>query len=315
MAEKEFDIAIIGGGPAGLAAGLYAARALRSTLLLERKGPGGQIATTDIVENYPGFPDGVDGFELGQLMHRQAERYGTQTEYGNADSLERDPDGRFRIRTDEGDSYIAKAVILAGGADYNHLNIPNEERLTGKGVSYCATCDAAFFRDMVVAVVGGGDSAMEEALFLTRFASKVYVIHRRDSLRASKIMQKRAFAEPKIEFIWDTAVDEVLGDEKVSGARLRNLKTDERRDLPLDGLFVAIGQTPNSDFLRGLLTLDEGGHVPVNEWMESALPGVFAAGDLRALSARQVVSSAGDGATAAIAAERYLSEHYGDPKR
>lgn len=309
MAEKEFEVAIVGGGPAGLAAGLYAARARRSTVLIERKGPGGQISTTDIVENYPGFPEGVDGFELGIKMHEQASKYGMETEYVELNALEREPDGRYRLRTSEND-IVAKAVILTAGADYNHLNIPNEERLTGKGVSYCATCDAAFFRDVVVAVVGGGDSAMEEALFLTRYASKVYVIHRRDDLRASKIMQERALNEPKIEFIWNTVVDEVLGDQKVDAIRMHDVKTGEERTLALDGFFVAIGQTPNNEFIDGLLKLDEGGHIPVNEWMETEAPGVFAAGDLRWRSARQVISAAGDGATAAIAADRYITDHF-----
>lgn len=313
MSEKDYDIAIIGGGAAGLTAGLYAARARRRTVLFERKGAGGQIATTSIVENYPGFPEGVDGFELGQLMHQQASKYGMDTQYLDVTAMERDADGRYRLSTDDGD-FIAKAVILTGGADYNHLGIPNEERLTGHGVSYCATCDAAFFKEQVVGVAGGGDSALEEALFLTRYASKVYIIHRRDALRASKIMQERGFAEPKIEFIWDTVVEEVLGDDTVTGARIRNTKSGETRDLPLGGFFVAIGQTPNSGFLKGLLKLDEGGHVPVNEWMETELPGVFAAGDLRWRSARQVISAAGDGATAAIAADRYLTDHYGDPQ-
>ncbi|HWO94303.1 MAG TPA: thioredoxin-disulfide reductase, partial [Dehalococcoidia bacterium] len=292
MTEREYDVAIIGAGPAGLAAALYAARARRRTVLFERRGPGGQIATTDIVENYPGFPEGVDGFELGQRMHQQAEKYGLETEYLDITSIARDEDGRYVLHSDDGE-FVAKAVILTGGADYNHLNIPNEERLTGKGVSYCATCDAAFFRDATVAVAGGGDSAMEEALFLTRYATKVYVIHRREELRASRIMQERAFAEPKIEFIWNTVVDEVVGEDKVQAIRIRNLLTGETRDLPVDGFFVAIGQTPNSDVVRGLVPLDEGGHVPVNEWMETELPGLYAAGDLRWRSARQVVSAAG----------------------
>ncbi len=309
MPDKDYQVAIVGGGPAGLAAGLYAARARRSTVLIERKGAGGQISTTDVVENYPGFPEGVDGFELGVKMHEQATKYGLVTEYVELNAIEREPGGRYLLHTSEGD-ILATAVILTAGADYNHLGIPNEERLTGKGVSYCATCDAAFFRDQVVAVVGGGDSAMEEALFLTRYATKVYVVHRRDELRASKIMQERAFASPKLEFIWNTAAEEVLGDDKVTGARLRNLQTDAITELPLDGFFVAIGQTPNNDFIDGLLKLDEGGHVPVNEWMETELPGMFAAGDLRWRSARQVVSAAGDGATAAIAADRYITDHF-----
>ncbi len=312
MPTREYDVVIIGGGPAGLSAGLYSARARRRTLLIEKKGAGGQIATTDLVENYPGFPDGIDGFELGQLMHRQASKYGMDTEFAVAERVERLGDGRFHVHLDTEEAITAKVVIATAGADYNPLGLESEERLTGHGVSYCATCDAAFFVGQTVAVVGGGDSAMEEALFLTRYANKVYAIHRRDTLRASKIMQERALADPKIEFIWNTAVTEIEGGDNLSGVRLHNLKTGEEQELPLDGLFVAIGQTPNSPLISQFVTLDEGGHVPVDEWMETGVPGLYAAGDLRCNSARQVVSSSGDGATAAIAAERYLSEHFAD---
>jgi thioredoxin reductase (NADPH) len=307
--EQHYDIVIIGAGPAGLAAGLYAARARRRTILLERKVTGGQIALTSAIENYPGFEE-VDGFELGQMMQRQAEKYGMEMGYAEVNSLER-RDGVHVIHTNQGD-YTAKAVILTGGADYNRLGVPGEEELTGKGVSYCATCDAAFFKDKVCAVVGGGDAAMDEGLFVTRYASKVFVIHRRDQLRASRILQERAFANPKMEFIWDTAVDEIQGTDGVEQVKLRNVITNETSTLETAAVFVFIGLHPNTDFLKDYLKRDEGGHIYVNDWMETEIPGLFAAGDVRVNSARQVVSAAGDGATAAIRADHYISDTFKD---
>jgi thioredoxin reductase (NADPH) len=305
---EEIDIAIIGGGPAGLAAGLYAARALRRTVLWERELLGGQIATTSDVENYPGFPEGVNGLDLAMAMLRQSERFGMETRYEAVTDLRRE-DGQFVLTTDGGEVQ-AKAVIVTAGAEPNKLGIPGESELVGKGVSYCATCDAAFFKDVEVALVGGGDAAMDEALFTTRYASKVHVIHRRDELRASKILQERAFADPKIDFTWDTVVERVRGEGLVSTVELRNVKTDARSELPVSALFVFIGQTPNSDLLRDLVTLDAGGHALVNQWMETEVPGLFVAGDLRANAAKQLVTSAGDGATAAIRAEHYISDHF-----
>ena len=304
----EYDIAIVGAGPAGLSAALYAARARRHTLIIERKVTGGQIALTAEVENYPGY-DNINGFDLAEKMHKQAEKYGAETAYADVTAVEQDGDMHV-VRTSEGD-YRAKAVIITGGADYNKLGVPGEERLTGYGVSYCATCDAAFFKDEVVAVVGGGDAAMDEGLFVARYASKVYIIHRREELRASAILQERAFAEPKIEFIWNTVVEEIAGDAAVKTAKLKNVVTGERRDLDVAAVFVFIGLTPNTAYLRGKLRMDEGGHIFVNEWMETDIPGLFAAGDIRAHSARQVVSSAGDGATAAIRADHYISDRFG----
>jgi thioredoxin reductase (NADPH) len=303
----EYDIVIVGGGPAGLAAGLYAARARRRTALLEKGVIGGQISLTETIENYPGI-ESIGGFDLAQAMLRQAESYGLETHYVAATGLEQ-ADGKWVVRTDE-EEFIAKAVIIAAGADYNRLGVPGEERLTGRGVSYCATCDAAFFKDEEVAVVGGGDAAMDEGLFTARYAAKVYVIHRRDQLRASRILQERAFANPKMHFIWNTVVTEILGEEAVEGARLRNVVTGEETVLPVKAVFIFIGHHPNTDWLRGLVPMDNGGHIVVNEWMETGLPGLFAAGDVRRNAARQVVSSAGDGATAAIAADRYISEHF-----
>ncbi len=300
-----YDIVIIGGGPAGLAAGLYAARATRRTLLIERKVTGGQIALTSLVENYPGFPDGVNGFDLGQAMLRQAEKYGLETSYTDVTKLER-AEGGFRLTTLEG-TVAARAVIVTAGADYNRLGVPGEDRLTGRGVSYCATCDAAFFRGQDVIVVGGGDAALDEGLFIARYARAVQIVHRRDTLRASKVLQERAFAEPKISFRWNTVVEAIEGEESVTGASLRNLVTGEAQLVPAAAVFVFIGQHPNTGFLTGLLELDRGGHIPVTHWMETAIPGLFAAGDVRVDSARQVATGVGDGVTAAIRADHYLS--------
>jgi len=305
---KEYDIVIIGAGPAGLAAGLYAARARRRTLLIEKNITGGQIALTAAIENYPGIVD-INGFDLGQAMQQQAETYGMETAYAAVEAIEPQEDKRHLIRTNEGD-YLAKALIITSGADYNRLNVPGEERLTGRGVSYCATCDAAFFKDMEVAVVGGGDAAMDEGLFVARYASRVYIIHRRDQLRASAVLQERAFANPKLSFIWNTVVEEIRGEEAVESLRLRNVVTGEESDLTVAAVFIFIGQTPNTSFLDGLVEMDGGKHVIVNAWMETSTPGVFAAGDVRNDSARQVISAAGDGATAAIRADHYITDTF-----
>ena len=305
---KEYDIVIIGAGPAGLAAGLYAARARRRTLLIEKNITGGQIALTAAIENYPGIVD-INGFDLGQAMQQQAETYGMETAYAAVEAIEPQEDKRHLIRTNEGD-YLTKALIITSGADYNRLNVPGEERLTGRGVSYCATCDAAFFKDMEVAVVGGGDAAMDEGLFVARYASRVYVIHRRDQLRASAVLQERAFANPKLSFIWNTVVEEIRGEEAVESLRLRNVVTGEESDLTVAAVFIFIGQTPNTSFLDGLVEMDGGKHVIVNAWMETSRPGVFAAGDVRNDSARQVISAAGDGATAAIRADHYITDTF-----
>jgi thioredoxin reductase (NADPH) len=297
----------VGGGPAGLAAGLYAARARRKTVLLEKGVTGGQIALTELVENYPGVPS-VNGFDLAQTMLKQAESYGLETQFAAVTALEQEGK-RWLVRTTE-DEYIGKAVIVTAGADYHRLGVPGEQRLTGRGVSYCATCDAAFFKGQHVALVGGGDAAMDEGLFTTRYADKVTAIHRRDQLRASAILQERAFANPKMEFVWNTVVTEILGKEAVTGVRLHNRETGEESTMDVAAAFIFIGHHPNTDFLRGLVSMDEGGHILVNEWMETELPGLYAAGDARQNAARQVVSSAGDGATAAIAAEHYLSSNF-----
>jgi len=303
---RVYDVIIIGGGPAGLSAGLYASRARLSTLLIEKAIFGGQIANAAHVENYPGFPDGISGLELSELMYQQAMKYGLQTLSAAVTAIELSANGKV-VRTSEGE-YLAKAVIIAGGAEPNRLGVPGEERLLGKGVSYCATCDGPLFRDQVVAVVGGGDSAVEEALVLTRFASKVILIHRRDQLRASRLHQERAFANEKMEFLWDTVVEEILGQDKVEGLSLRNVKTGERSTLKVSGGFIYVGLHPNTEFVKGLISLDSEGHIPTNEEMETEIAGIFAAGDIRQNSPRQAITAAGDGATAALSAERFLNE-------
>ncbi len=304
-ASREYEIIIVGAGPAGLAAGLYAARARRKTLMIERKITGGQIALTADVENYPGI-DCINGFELGDAMHKQATKYGMETLSADVTAIEDAEGGRHLVRTSEGD-YTAAAVILTGGADYNKLGVPGEERLTGFGVSYCATCDGAFFKDQDVAVIGGGDSALEEGLFVTRYVRKATVVHRRDTLRASAILRERAAANPKMEFVWNSVVEEILGEKSVTGVRIRNVVSGEVSTLDVTAVFVFIGLTPNTSYLKGKLKMDHGGHLYVNEWMETEVPGIFAAGDIRANSARQVVTAAGDGATAAIRADQYIT--------
>ncbi len=303
--DRTHQLIIIGGGPAGLSAGLYASRSKLDTLLIEKVGLGGQILNAEVVENYPGFPQGISGSELGDLIAQQATKYGLLTAFAEVQGIEIRGAEKV-VSTSEG-QYRAKAVIIAGGCEHSKLGVPGEEGFTGRGVSYCAMCDGAFFRDQVVAVVGGGNVALNDALFLTRFATKVIVIHRRDELRATRILQERAFANPRIEFLWDTVVESITGDKLVREIRLRNVKTGNSSSLEVSGVFAAVGLRPNTGYLKGLLKLDEGGFIPVNSQMETEVPGIFAAGDIRVGSIRQVVSAAGDGATAAIAAERFLS--------
>lgn len=296
---------IIGGGPAGLSAGLYCARSRFDTLLIEKGIIGGQITNAERVENYPGFPKGISGIELGQLIQQQATSYGLETLLAEVTKVA--PGQKHNpVNTSEGD-FIAESIIIASGAQFRKLDVPGEDRFVGKGVSYCATCDGPLFRAKTVAVIGGGDSAVTEALYLTKFASSVKVIHRRSQLRASKIFQERAAAEPKIEFIWDTVVSQIEGDGVVKQLRLKNIKNDKISRLELAGVFVAIGSKPNSTQWRELLPLDEEGYIITNELMETKIPGIFAAGDVRHNSARQAITAAGDGATAAISAAKFLS--------
>lgn len=303
MADS-YDVVVIGSGPTGMVAGVFTGRARLRTLLIERMIPGGQIATTSTVENYPGFPDGIEGPDLSERFLEHARKEGVETRAAEVTGIRIEGERRV-VETDDGD-IPARALIITSGADHNRLGVPGELEFMGRGVSNCAVCDGAFFADAPVAVVGGGDGALDEGLFLTRYASKVTVVHRRDQLRASKILQERALKHPKMEFVWDTAVDAIEGDKVVGQVRLRNLKSGTTSTLDAEGVFIYIGLSPNTDYLKGLLPLDGGGHIVVNARMETPIAGVFAAGDIRQRAARQVVSAAGDGATAAMSARNYL---------
>jgi thioredoxin reductase (NADPH) len=301
------EIIILGSGPAGLAAAIYAARAERKPLVLAGTDLGGQAALTSTIENYPGFPDGIGGADLGTLFQKQAERFGARMEFSTATGV--DLSHRpFQITTDTG-KILADSLIIATGASPNHLDIPGEKLLTGKGVSYCATCDGWFFKEKHVAVVGGGDSALEEALFLTRYAASVKIIHRRDTLRAGAILQKRAKENPKISFVWNSIVEEIVGDKAVTTLQLKNTVTGEKSSLQVDGLFIFIGHTPNTSMFRNQLEMDESGVLKTNMLMETNIPGVFAAGDVADSRYRQAISAAGTGSMAAIDAERFLAEN------
>ena len=304
------EVIIVGSGPAGYTAAIYAARAQLSPILYEGSvTAGGALMNTTDVENFPGFPEGVMGPDLMDSLRKQAERFGTKLITDDIVSM--DLAGEVKtIKDGSGNTLQAKAVILATGSAYKEIGLTNEKRLSGRGVSWCATCDGFFFREKVVAVVGGGDSAMEEANFLTRFASKVFVIHRRDSLRASKIMVERAKANPKIEFIWNTEVIDVLGEDKVTGLKLRNLISGEESDKDFDGLFVAIGHLPRSELLIGQIDLDGEGYVKVDgRSTRTNQKGVFACGDLVDHTYRQAITAAGSGCQAALDAERFLAGH------
>lgn len=300
---------IIGSGPAGYTAGLYAARADLKPYMAAGTQPGGQLTITSDVENYPGFPDGVLGPEMMDLFRRQAVRFGLTVKDGSVEKVDFSQ-RPFRLWEDDGSEHTADAVIVATGASARWLNIPGEKEYQGRGVSACATCDGFFFKDEVIVVVGGGDTAMEEATFLTKFGRQVYVIHRRDQLRASRIMQQRAFANPKIEFIWNTVVTEVVGDDKgVTGVRLKNVETGETSDLACGGFFVAIGHKPNTELFRGQLDMNDVGYIRVQSpSTRTNIEGVFAAGDVCDPTYRQAVTAAGLGCAAAIDAERWLAE-------
>jgi len=307
MNQNIYDLIIIGGGPAGLTAGIYAGRANLKTIILEKGLPGGQIAQTDEVENYPGFPEGITGPELSERMVQQARKFGVEILMEEVQSVEKSPQG-FVVKGYEQD-YGAKAIILATGANPKTLGVPGEDKFYGRGVSTCATCDGFFYRGKEVVVVGGGDAAVEEGLFLTKFASKVTLIHRRDELRANKTAQARAFANPKMNFIWDTTLQELLGEETISGVRIKNLKTGEVSDFKTDGVFVFIGHSPNTGFLDGLVTLRPDGYVEVKDEIFTSQQGLFAAGDVADPIYRQLTTSVGAGTRAAMMAERYLAEH------
>ena len=299
-----YDLAILGAGPAGISAAIYAARARLNTLWIERKfAQGGQIVDTYEVDNYPGLP-GINGMDLGEKMAAHAEKLGLAPLRENVVSVE-DEDGIKVIRTKKNE-YRARAVILAFGAAHRTLGIPGEETLSGMGVSYCATCDGAFFRDRIVAVIGGGNVAAEDAILLSRTCKKVYVIHRRDQMRADQILQEKLFACENVEMIWDTVPVSIEGEEMVSGIKLQNKKTGEERELPLDGVFIAVGIVPNTELFRNLVKLDESGYIVAGEDCVTSTPGIFAAGDIRTKQLRQVITAAADGANAVTSAERIL---------
>jgi thioredoxin reductase (NADPH) len=301
----KYEVIIIGGGPAGLTAGLYTSRAGLKSLLVERGIFGGQIVNAALVENYPGFPQGISGMELGSLMHQQAVKYGLEVVTAEVTGISQGQP--YIISTTEG-GFEPAAIIIAAGSEYRKLGVIGEERLSGHGVSYCATCDGFLFRDREVAVIGGGDTAITDALELSRHANKVYVIHRRDQLRAGQVLQQRAFAQPKLEFIWSTVVEEALGDKVLEELKLRNVKTGQYSILEVAGVFVAVGLMPNSQILFKILELDDAGYIVTDETMATSAPGVFAAGDIRRNSPRQVAAAVGDGVTAAKSAFKYIQE-------
>ncbi len=302
--DQPVKVLILGSGPAGLSAALYAARAETQPIVITGMEMGGQAALTHTIENYPGFPDGVGGSQLGELFQKQAERFGAKMEFDTATAVDLST-RPFRVTTYNRE-YLAETLIITTGASPNHLKIPGEDVLTGKGVSWCATCDGWFFRDRDVVVVGGGDSAMEEGIFLTRFAKSVTVVHRRDTLRAGAILQNRAFANPKIQFIWNSVLTQVNGENGVESVRIKNVETGEETDHKTDGLFIFIGHTPNTQLFQGQLELDEGGYIKTNMLMETNIPGVYAAGEAADPHFRQVVTSAGMGAAAAMQAVKFL---------
>ena len=301
------ELVVIGGGPAGLTAAIYASRALIETLVIEKMLPGGQPALTTYIENYPGFPEGVSGVEFAQRLESQAEKFGAKIITSKPVSRVIQVEDVFQIETED-ETFLAEAIIVATGTSPRKLDIPGEKEFVGRGISYCAICDGAFYKDKVVAVVGGGDSAVDEAIYLTRFASKVYLIHRRAQLKAEKILQERAFSNPKISFIWDTVVKSIEGNKKVEKLRLLNVKNQEEMELGVDGIFVYMGSIPNSSIVKDLMQLGENGYIITDAMMRTNVPGIFAAGDVRNTVLRQLATAVGDGAIAANSAEKYLRE-------
>ena len=307
MSDETYDLVTIGGGPAGLTAAIYAGRGLLKTLVLEKLMMGGQATITHMIDNYPGFPDGVTGPDLMEKFESQARRFGAEFRFATVDKITLD--GNIKVLKVADGEIRAKTVLICTGAEPRRLDVPGETKLTGKGVSYCATCDGAFFREAVIAVVGGGDSAVKEAIYLTKFASKVYVIHRRDELRAEKITIEQAFANEKIEFIWDSVVEEIAGKHAVESVKVKNVKDGSTKELELEGVFIYVGMIPNTAFLKGFVELDEAGYVVADRDTHTDITGVFAAGDVRRKLSRQVATAVGDGATAAMAAEECIAGH------
>lgn len=307
MANTDYQLIILGGGPAGLTAGLYAARDRLKVLLVEKGVVGGQVLVTDWIENYPGFPDGISGFDLIEKMAAQAARFDLKTQNGNVVKIELSEAAK-KLTLESGEELTCRALIICTGARPNKLGVPGEEKLTGKGVSYCATCDGPFFRDQEIIVVGGGDTAVQEADFLTKFASKVTVIHRRDTLRATKVLQERAFANKRIDFIWNANVIAIDGEKEVERVRVQ-INDGGEKEIAASGIFILIGTIPNNEILPlEQLGADEHGFIITDDEMHTRVPGVMAAGDIRSKTVRQIINGAGEGAVAAIAAEHYLSE-------
>ena len=310
MDNSEFDLLIIGGGPAGLSAGIYGGRSLIKTGIIEKIGPGGQMNTTDSIANYPGFPNEVPGYELGSKMTQQAQNFGVQFIQDEISELEKADDDWLLVKC-QGQEYKARTTIIATGASNRKLGVPGENRLRGKGVSYCATCDGAFFRDKIITIVGGGDSALEEAIYLAQFGSKVYIIHRRQGLRANPKHIQQAKSNDRIEFILDTVVESIEGEKKVEELTLKNNVTGEVLNHKTDSIFISIGQIPNTSFVKEFVTLSSENYIVVDENLMTSIPGVFAAGDVIVKRHRQVVTAVSDGAVASINAWYYLTDQKG----
>lgn len=316
MAQTDYELVIIGGGPAGLTAGIYSARARMNVVLYEKAAPGGQVIVSDWIENYPGFPDGISGYDLGEKMLNQAKNLGLDIESEDVTAIEIDGERKI-VHFGKNRTVTTKAVIIASGASPRRLNV-GESKFMGKGVSFCATCDGPFFRDKIVVAVGGGDTAVQESIFLTRFVKKLYLVHRRDELRAAKILQERALKNDKIEFVWDSVVSGMDGFFAVENVKVKNIKTGEENNIRADGCFIWIGITPNTDFLKmspntgniinlgESLKMDDGGFIHTNERMETSVPGIFAAGDVRTTPLKQIVTAVGDAAIAVMSAEHYI---------
>jgi len=304
-----YDVIIIGGGPAGLTAGLYSGRAKLKSLIIEKGLTGGLVTTTEWVENYPGFEEGILGAELAQKMEKQATRFGAEIKQGAVTGISVNEKIK-KVLLEDGSEIESRSIILATGAHPRYLKVPGEDEFRGRGVSYCATCDGAFFKGETIAVVGGGDSAVQEAIFLTKFAEKVYIIHRRDTLRAEKILQERAFNNPKIEMIWDSVVEKIEGENGVSKLHVKNVKSEEMSAIDVQGVFIYIGYNPNTEFLAGLANLDGENYLVTDANMNTSSTGIYAAGDVRAKPLKQIATAVGDGAIAAMAAEKYIEENF-----
>ncbi len=311
MSENILDVAIIGGGAAGYTSAIYTSRERLKTVVFEKEMSGGTTAITDIVENYPGFPEGITGAELMENFKKQAQKFGTEfEEFTPINKIEKE-DKLFRLTSDD-ESFLAKTVIVATGGTPRKLGLQQEKKLYGRGISYCATCDGPFFKDKNIAVIGGGDAAVQEAIYLTKFAKKVTVIHRRDKLRATKDLQTKAFANEKIDFIWDSVVEDINGDITVESLKLKNKKTGEISDVPFEGMFIFIGWIPNTDFVKDCLDLNDEGYIITDDDMNTSVKGILSAGDVRAKSFRQVSTAVGEGTTAALTASEFIGDYHAD---